>query len=230
MERSIWASLSRAPQWPSRFNLPWRTLLDLNTSPKQQMKPKLVRAAAVRMRSQADMFLLSSEAQCEAVEVTVEGPDYFTSLASDDHHDDDDHDDHNDDDHDEHHDDDDHDDHSDDDHDEHHDDDDHDGRDDDDHDDHQDDDDHDGHDDGDHNEHHDDDGHDDHDDHDEGTHNDVEASYLWNCENPERLQDITLRFTDWFADVDSVEVQLITPQGVQVLELDEGSNSVELGE
>lgn len=169
---------------------PLANVVGFEYEPETADEIELVRAAAVRMRSQADMFLLSGDAQCEAVEVTVEGPDYFTSLATDDHDDD------------EHHDDDGHDDHDDDDHDEHHDDDDHNDRDD----------------------------HDDHDDHDEDTHNDVEASYLWNCENPERLQNITLQFTDWFADVDSVEVQLITPQGVQVLELDEGSNTVELGE
>lgn len=85
-------------------------------------------------------------------------------------------------------------------------------------------DDHDSHDDDDHG-----DSHDDHDDkHDSEVHNDVEAQYHWHCDNPSELEEITLSFTSWFADVDTVTVQLITADGVQVLELDKSSTTINL--
>ncbi len=70
----------------------------------------------------------------------------------------------------------------------------------------------------------DDDHHDHHDEHeshgDESAHeehSEVNASYEWSCDDVSELDSLVLRFTSGFASVDTIEIQVLTSDGVNVL-------------
>ena len=100
-------------------------------------------------------------------------------------------------------------------------------------DDHHDDDHHD-----DHGSHHHDDEHDHHDDHEHGDddeehaddeHSEVTANYAWSCDDASRLESLELQFTDGFANVETIEVQVLTSAGAQVFTAESGTTSISLG-
>ena len=83
-------------------------------------------------------------------------------------------------------------------------------------------------------------GHDDHDDHhdhdeDHGKHDhdheehaEVNASYGWNCSNASGLDTLDLRFTQSFASVETIKIQILTSAGAQVLTKEGRVGSVSL--
>ena len=86
--------------------------------------------------------------------------------------------------------------------------------------------DHDGHaDSGDHGDH---DDHADHDDHDSEQHEEVNASYEWECGNVSALESLALRFTEGFAGVETIEIQILTSAGARVVTAEGRASSVTL--
>ena len=83
-----------------------------------------------------------------------------------------------------------------------------------------------------HDEHHHDHEHsDDHgesDDHDAGEHADVSANYQWACGNPAALDALALRFPESFTGVETIEVQILTSSGAQVMTADAQTASIPL--
>ena len=71
-------------------------------------------------------------------------------------------------------------------------------------------------------EHHDEDNHDDHsDDHADGhAHGELDAQYIWQCANAGAVDALETRFVAGFANVETINIQIITPTGVRVLEGD----------
>ena len=57
--------------------------------------------------------------------------------------------------------------------------------------------------------------HDSEDDHDE--HSEINASYEWACSDESELDVLELRFPDGFASVETIEIQILTAVGAQVL-------------
>ena len=79
--------------------------------------------------------------------------------------------------------------------------------------------------------------HDDHDDdsaahdHDDSEqHAEVSASYQWQCANASDLDSLALRFTEGFVGVETIEVQILTSAGAQVLTLEGRATSVSLAQ
>ena len=79
--------------------------------------------------------------------------------------------------------------------------------------------------------------HDDHDDHDEAAvhdhddaeqHAEVNANYEWVCANASDLDSLALRFTEGFTGVETIEIQILTAAGAQVLTLEGRATSVSL--
>ncbi len=70
---------------------------------------------------------------------------------------------------------------------------------------------------------HDHDGHDhDHDEHDHDhsdEHAELNATYQWECSSPSELDALALSFVNGFTSVESVQVQLLTADGAQVMNL-----------
>ncbi len=62
-----------------------------------------------------------------------------------------------------------------------------------------------------------DDDHHDHDEHEGEVHSEIVASYEWECGDASKLDALELRFTDGFASVEKVEIQVLTPAGAQVM-------------
>ncbi|MEM1174501.1 MAG: DUF2796 domain-containing protein [Pseudomonadota bacterium] len=170
----------------------------------------LERAARILARADA-MFGVPASAGCSVSETTIEAPEYLETLLSSDSrtdagHPHDDHDEH------------DHSDHEHDDHDDH------------DHSDHEHD--HDNHA---HSEHeHDHDDHKDHDhtghdDHDHAAeHSDLTATYQWTCSDPSQLDTLALSFVSGFTSVETIRVQLLTADGVQLMSLTASDDSLPL--
>ena len=61
------------------------------------------------------------------------------------------------------------------------------------------------------------DAHHSHDDHDDEEHSEIVANYEWVCGDTSKLDALALRFTDGFASVETIEVQVLTPAGAQVI-------------
>lgn len=75
---------------------------------------------------------------------------------------------------------------------------------------------------------HHDSGHDDADHHDSEQHSEVNASYEWACGNVSALDSLALRFTEGFAGVETIEIQILTSAGAQVITADGRAASVSL--
>lgn len=78
---------------------------------------------------------------------------------------------------------------------------------------------------------------DDHDEHEESDehehdeaeqHAEVNATYEWVCGNALDLDSLALRFTESFADVETIEIQILTAAGAQVLTVEGRVTSVSL--
>lgn len=83
----------------------------------------------------------------------------------------------------------------------------------------------------DHNDHHNNDHHDHGEDHGESDHeghSEVTASYEWKCGGASGLDTLDLRFTERFASVETIEIQILTSAGAQVLTAEGGVGSVSL--
>ena len=55
-----------------------------------------------------------------------------------------------------------------------------------------------------------------HDDHDSEQHEEINASYEWVCGNVSDLESLDLRFTESFASVETIEIQILTSAGAHV--------------
>ena len=194
------------------LDAPLNDVVGFEHAPENDEQLELVRQAAEMLSNADAMFGLAESASCSISGTSVVGPAYVTQhLAADAagsaDHDDDHHDSH----------------------------DSHGGE--DDHDGHADSGDHDDHDSGhaDHDDHDSDhadhDGHadhDDHDDHDSEQHEEVNASYQWECGNVSALESLALRFTEGFAGVETIEIQILTSAGARVVTAEGRASSVTL--
>lgn len=77
----------------------------------------------------------------------------------------------------------------------------------------------------------------DHDEHEEAAdhehddserHAEVNATYEWACGNASDLDSLELRFTESFADVETIEIQILTSAGAQVITAEGRATSVSL--
>lgn len=64
--------------------------------------------------------------------------------------------------------------------------------------------------------------------HDSEQHSEVNASYEWACGNVSALDSLALRFTEGFAGVETIEIQILTPAGAQVITAQGRAASVSL--
>ncbi|MDE0130486.1 MAG: DUF2796 domain-containing protein [Gammaproteobacteria bacterium] len=76
---------------------------------------------------------------------------------------------------------------------------------------------------------------DDHDEHEESDehhdaeqHAEVSANYEWACGNATNLDSLALRFTESFVEVETIEIQILTSSGAQVLTAEGRAASVSL--
>lgn len=81
---------------------------------------------------------------------------------------------------------------------------------------------------GSHDGHHHDAGHHDSDHGGSEQHSEVNASYAWECGNVSALESLALRFTEGFAGVETIEIQILTPAGAQVITAQGRASSVSL--
>lgn len=65
-----------------------------------------------------------------------------------------------------------------------------------------------------------------HDDHEE--HAEISANYEWVCSDITNVDALELRFSDGFANVETIEIQIITSAGAQVITAGRGDASVSL--
>ena len=85
-------------------------------------------------------------------------------------------------------------------------------------------------------EHHDDhDGERDHDDHsddhaDGHAHGELDAQYIWECADPAAVNALEARFVGGFENVETINIQIITPTGVRVLEGDSRLDRITVSE
>ena len=80
---------------------------------------------------------------------------------------------------------------------------------------------------------HDHDEHEETDEHDHGDseqHSEVNANYEWICANASNLDSFALRFTESFAGVETIEIQILTAAGAQVLTVEGRAPSVSLSQ
>ena len=80
---------------------------------------------------------------------------------------------------------------------------------------------------------HDHDEHEESDEHDHGDseqHSEVSANYEWRCANASNLDSFALRFTESFAGVETIEIQILTAAGAQVLTVEGRAPSVSLSQ
>ena len=201
------------------LDAPLSDVVGFEHAPENDEQLELVRQAAAMLSNPDAMFGLADSASCRISHTSIDGPAYLMQhLAEDDagsaesdhdHHDA----------HDSHGSEADHDDHAD-------------SADHDDHGDHEDSGDHDDHDDhadsGDHDDHDDHEDSADHDDHDSEQHEEVNAGYEWECGNVSALESLALRFTEGFAGVETVEIQILTSAGAQVVTAEGRATSVSL--
>ena len=91
----------------------------------------------------------------------------------------------------------------------------------------------------DHHGHDDHDEHDNHDDHDSGSHEDehhghddehseISANYEWTCSEADNLRALDLRFIEGFANVENIEIQIITSAGARVLDAGADTKTIPL--
>lgn len=67
------------------------------------------------------------------------------------------------------------------------------------------------------------------DEHDDAEqHAEINANYEWVCGNASDLDSLALRFTEGFADVETIEIQVLTSAGAQVLTVEGRASSVSL--
>lgn len=189
------------------LDAPLSDVVGFEHAPENDEQLELVRQAAAMLSNPDAMFGLADPASCSISGTSIDGPAYVTQhlaegdvgSADSDHDHHDSHDSHGSEaDHDDHADSGDHDDHA----------------------DHADSGDHDDHDD------HADSG--DHDDHDSEQHEEVNASYEWECGNVSALESLALRFTEGFAGVETIEIQILTSAGAQVVTAEGRATSVSL--
>ena len=67
-----------------------------------------------------------------------------------------------------------------------------------------------------------------HDDHDSEQHEEINASYEWVCGNVSDLESLDLRFTESFASVETIEIQILTSVGAHVTTAEGRAASVSL--
>ena len=67
-----------------------------------------------------------------------------------------------------------------------------------------------------------------HDHHDSEQHADINANYEWVCGNVSDLDALKLRFTERFASVDTIEIQVLTSAGAHVVTAEGRASSVSL--
>jgi len=67
-----------------------------------------------------------------------------------------------------------------------------------------------------------------HDDHDSEQHEEINASYEWVCGNVSDLESLDLRFTESFASVETIEIQILTSAGAHVTTAEGRAASVSL--
>lgn len=71
--------------------------------------------------------------------------------------------------------------------------------------------------------------HEDHADHgDEAGHTEFHAKYTLNCDNPEKLTEITFAYFETFPNAKEVEVQLITSVGARAFEIERDAPALDL--
>ncbi len=67
------------------------------------------------------------------------------------------------------------------------------------------------------------------DEHDDSEqHAEINANYQWECGNASDLVSLALRFTESFADVETIEIQILTSAGAQVVTAEGRAKSVSL--
>ena len=88
----------------------------------------------------------------------------------------------------------------------------------------------------------DDDGHvaghaheDDHDDHEDDhsdthSHGELDAQYIWQCADAGAVDELEARFVAGFENVETINIQIITPTGVRVLEGDSQLDSISVSD
>ena len=196
------------------LDAPLSDVVGFEHAPENDEQLELVRRAAATLSNPDAMFGLADSASCTISDTSIDGPAYVLEHLGDDaagtvlsDHDHDEHAEADDHDHDEHEEAGDH-----------------------DHDEHAEAGDHD------HDEHEESGAHD-HDEHEEAgehDHDDVEqhaeviANYEWECANASDLDSLALRFTENFAGVETIEIQILTSAGAQVLTLEGRATSVSL--
>jgi len=198
------------------LSAPLSDVVGFEHAPENDEQLELIREAAALLANADAMFGLADSASCTISDTSIDGPAYVRQhLAKDDVGQVQTHDDH-DDEHDSHGSESDHDEHEEPaahDHDDHHDE--HEesaARDHDDHDDH-------------HDEHEESAAHD-HDDSEQ--HAEVNANYEWACGNASNLDSLALRFTEGFAGVETIEIQVLTSAGAHVITAEGRTSSVSL--
>ena len=67
-----------------------------------------------------------------------------------------------------------------------------------------------------------------HDDHDSEQHEEINASYEWECGNVSALESLALRFTEGFAGVETIGIQILTSAGARVVTAEGRATSVSL--
>ena len=60
------------------------------------------------------------------------------------------------------------------------------------------------------------------------SHKDIDVQYVWKCDSPNQIRGLEPRFIDGFHNVETINIQLITPSGMRVLEGDNTLDSIEL--
>ena len=68
----------------------------------------------------------------------------------------------------------------------------------------------------------------DHDDDESEQHAEINANYEWVCGNASDIDSLALRFTDSFADVETIEIQILTSAGARVVTAEGRAKSVSL--
>ena len=68
----------------------------------------------------------------------------------------------------------------------------------------------------------------DHDDDESEQHAEINANYEWVCGNASDLDSLGLRFTESFADVETIEIQILTSAGARVVTAEGRATSVSL--
>ena len=195
------------------LDAPLSDVVGFEHAPENDEQLELIRQAAALLSKPDAMFGLADSASCTNTDTSIDGPSYVLEHLGDDdagvvlsdHHDE-------------------HEDSADHDHDEHEESADH------DHDEHEDSAHHD-HDEHEESAHHDHDEHEepaDHDHDDSEQHAEVNANYEWECGSASDLDSLALRFTESFASVETIEIQILTDAGAQVLTLEGRATSVSL--